>query len=77
MAIYFINVHFDSEETPIEHNNDNVYTDGEFNIKIPKNSSLVSMPNMTWTQVEIHTFYLTVFLGWSLKQCITGLYSVF
>ncbi len=59
MAIDFINVHFDSEEIPIEHNNDNVYTDGEFNIKIPKNSSLVSMPNMTWTQVGIHTFSLT------------------
>jgi len=42
--------YFDPTENLIGHKN-NVYTDGEFKIKIPKHSSLVSMPNMSWTQV--------------------------
>ena len=46
----FLGVNFNSEEIPIQHNN-NVYTDGEFNVKIPNHSRLIFMPNMTWTRV--------------------------
>jgi hypothetical protein len=40
------------EEVPVEKDQQNVYTDGEFRVMLPKGTGLRYMPKMTWIRVK-------------------------
>jgi len=51
-----LGLNYSPEEVQVENSN-NVYTDGEFRIKLPEGVGLLSMPKMVWTRVN---FFLLI-----------------
>lgn len=47
----YLGINYNCEELPVEHI-DNVYKNGEFQIKLPPSCGLVSMPKIVWTRVR-------------------------
>lgn len=46
-----LGLNYSSESVTVE-NVDNVYTDGEFRLRLPAGWRLQAMPKMNWTQVK-------------------------
>ncbi len=61
--MFDVNIKYDPEEILVK-NSKNVYTDGEFQLRLPQGFKLMSVPNMNWIQVEFYpsNYYLTFWI---------------
>ena len=55
-----LGLNYSPEEVQVENSN-NVYTDGEFRIKLPEGVGLLSMPKMFWTRVNFFLLIKNIF----------------